>query len=51
MKIVCVDGYDRDGPLGNDSLVCDNVNKYYRQRIVKWLRGGCSDVVMQIGLN
>ena len=43
MKIIHIDGFDREGPLGDDSLVCDNVNEFYGKRIVKWLCSSCGD--------
>jgi len=35
MKIICVDNFDRD--FKSDSLVCENISKYYGEMIVKFL--------------
>lgn len=35
MKIICVDNFDRESR--DDSLVCENVNKYMGKQIVEFL--------------
>lgn len=37
MKIIKVDNFDREGLIGNDILIAENVNEYWGNKIVNKL--------------
>ena len=38
MKVIQIDNYNREGPEGNDELICEGVSEYWGKIILEYLK-------------